>query len=764
METVRETARDLRAEAIRANERRLLVLHGDRKRCYKGAEAVAESVGFDGKIATVSDHDVVGERVDPERTGTLLGTTYDGLVLDCHDTCRPNTLGQVAGAINGGGLFIMLFPNLSEWTDSHGRFDESLAAPPFSVAEVGSRFKRRLIKTISDHRGIAIVNIDSGTRTKHGCTDPGPRPRPGRIEPPDDHRFPEVVYDACLSSDQRDAVYSCERLYGPGAVVLEADRGRGKSSAAGLAAAAFADDGASVLVTAPNYRNAAELFERAAETLTAFDTLTDDRRNGRTKPALRTDTGEIRYRKPAEAIDASADVLFVDEAAALPVRRLEELLSVSSSVCVLTTVRGYEGAGRGFDIRFRDTLDSVHTVTERVLSEPIRYAQGDPIEVWLFRALLLDATPPPGQLFEDIDCEDATYERIDRSELLDDEAMLREVFGLLVYAHYRTQPDDLARLLDAPNIVLYVLSIGGHPVSVVLVAIEGGLDRETRREAYEGNRIRGNLLPDLLTSQLRDPEAGRPVGARILRIATHHAVRSRGFGSRLLDEIESEIWDRRSTESDPSGGNRSAERDRLVTVDYLGVSYGATPELLPFWTTNGYRTVHLSTTRNEASGEHSAVMMRPISDAGRELTNRHVQWFRRRIPAVLTDALRSLDPDIVRLSLRSVDTDTAPELSEFEWRIVASAAYGPGLYDTAPAPFQQLALAALSEGVVADPGTERLLVTKALQSRSWTETASTLGYGSERECKLAFGDAYRPLIDRYGSEIAREEADHYRNE
>ena len=38
---------------------------------------------------------------------------------------------------------------------------------------------------------------------------------------------------------------------------------------------------------------------------------------------------------------------------------------------------------------------------------------------------------------------------------------------------------------------------------------------------------------------------------------------------------------------------------RFDTVDYLGVGYGATPRLVEFWTDCGYRTVHLSTTRND---------------------------------------------------------------------------------------------------------------------------------------------------------------------
>jgi tRNA(Met) cytidine acetyltransferase len=749
MDAVRETARELMTAAAAANERRLLVLAGDRGACYDGARAAAEAIGTDRTVATVSERDVVGERVGVDRTETLLGTTYGCLVLDCHDTCRPNAIGQATGAVDGGGLLVLLTPPLSSWPGSYGRFEETLAPPPFSVADVGTRFRRHLIETLRTHRGVSIVDVDVGERTKHDGSDPRPRAAEPPIQPPASHEFPGAVYDACLSVDQRDAVYACERLSEAGtAVVLDADRGRGKSSAAGLAAAAFAHSGASVLVTAPSYRNAAELLDRAAEVLEATDSSFEDGRGGDTRPYLRGESGDVRFRPPAEAADSSADVLFVDEAAAVPVRTLRELLSVAPSACFATTVRGYEGSGRGFDVRFRESLEESHDVTACHLSEPIRYAPADPIEVWLFRALLLGSTPPPGQLFEGATASDAGYERIDRDRLAADEPLLRELFGLLVRAHYRTQPDDLARLLDAPEVSVRALTIDGHPVSAALLAREGGLDEETRRVAYEGDRIRGNLIPDLLTSQLRDPEAALPTGMRVLRIVTHHSARSSGFGSRLLAELEAEFGG-----GGPPNGSRSA--------DYLGVSYGATPALLRFWTTNGYRTVHLSTTRNDASGEHSAVMLRPLSTAGRDLADRHAAWFGRRIEGVLSGALDGLDPDVVRAALASVDADVPLELDEFEWRLVASAADGPGLYDTAPGPFRALASKTLLEGGLDDPGAERLLVVRVLQNRGWEEAAERLGYVSTRACMRALGDAYRPIVRRYGDEVARTEAGRY---
>jgi tRNA(Met) cytidine acetyltransferase len=322
-----------------------------------------------------------------------------------------------------------------------------------------------------------------------------------------------------------------------------------------------------------------------------------------------------------------------------------------------------------------------------------------------------------------------------------------------VLAHYRTEPDDLARLLDAPNVSARALTCEGHVVSVALLAREGGLPADLRAHMYEGGRVRGNMVPDVLTSQLRDEAAGVPVGQRVLRIATHPAARSRGFGSRLLREIEREVGD---------------------DADWLGTGFGATPGLLRFWRANGFHTVHLSTSRNAASGEYSAVMLRPTSDAGRELADRHTRWFCRRAPSVLSDPLDDADPDVVREALRAVDAtagDGTPvfplDLDDLEWRHLVGLPHGGSVFDTAPRPLRRLTLRYLVDSVGSDgegslsPREERLLVRKALQGESWGMVTDALGFDARSECMRALGGAVRPLLSRYGGPIVTDELDRF---
>ena len=745
-------ARDLLAEAERANERRVVVLAGDRGAGLAAADRLLDALPIaltETSLVSTSD-DLACEHVPVRNAGRLLGTTRNAVVVDCHDDCRPNALGRVAGAVDGGGLLVLVTPDLDDWPTRRDAFDEGLAVPPFDTGDVTGRFRRRFVDTLRAHPGIAIYDVDSDTVERDGHTNPAPRIREPLSAPPESAAFPREAYGACLTADQMDALATFESLREPGhAVVADADRGRGKSSAAGLAAACLARDGLDVLVTAPGRRSAAELFVRARELLGDLDGLASDGDTVET-----TTGGRIRFAKPPEAADlpGDPDAVFADEAAAIPVRLLESLLDCPR-LAFTTTVHGYEGAGRGFDVRFRDRLaETDHDVHEASLSDPIRYAGGDPVEAWAFRALLLDARPAVDPLVEDAAPETVEYASLSGDDLAGDDHLLREVFGLLVYAHYRTEPNDLARLLDAPNLGVRALLADGHVVSVALLAREGGLGAELRAAMYDGERVKGNMIPDVLTSQLRDEDAAVPFGYRVMRIATHHAVRSGGLGSMLLSEVESEFRDDDGRDADLRG----------EAVDYLGVGYGATADLLDFWAENGYRTVHLSTTRNDASGEFSAVMLRPASEAGDRLTRRHGRRFSDRVAGVLCDAGRDVDADVVRGVLRSVDATGSPDLDAYEWRVVADAAYGPGLSDVAPDPFTRLTVAALVDGLLGlDARAERLLVRRTLQRRRWPAVADELGFHSTGECMRAFGRACRPLVDAYGDETAMKERERF---
>lgn len=794
-----ELAAALREEALATNERRLLVLAGAPERTRTRATETIKAANSTPANCTYlgSNPPTDCERLDATETHRLLGTTREMVILDCHERCEPNALGRTVGAVDGGGLLVLLTPPLDEWPTRRDGFDATLAIPPFSTDSVGNRFRTRLVSLLREHPGIAIYDVDTDTVERDGHISRAPALSPfehadqqpthsdspferaeqrpthpdsspqhaeqqptqltGNSSPPEmvpqdassPQTFPPAAYEACLTRDQQETLRAFERLSDAKrqdgtrhAVVVEADRGRGKSSVAGLAAAALALEGNKVLVTAPQYRSTRELFARASELLARLGSLksTDDNRNPH---VIETATGGwIQFALPVDAITMTdADCVFVDEAAGIPVALLSELL-ITDGAAFLTTVHGYEGAGRGFSIRFREQLaESAFSVTDVTLAEPIRYAPGDPIEVWSFRALALNARPPVASLVADATPATVTYRRVDAETLVQDEPLLMAVFGLLVGAHYRTEPNDLARLLDAPNITVHALCHDGWPVSVALLASEGGLDEETCRRLYAGGAIRGNFIPDLLASQLRDERAPTAVGHRVLRIATHQAARSRGLGSMLLSRV------RESCDG-----------------DWLGVGFGATPRLLNFWAGNGFQTVHLGSSRDERSGEHSAVMLDPRSETGERLRTRHAEWFRRRLPGMLPDSLASVDPDVIRAVCASTPGTISPNLSAFEWRIAAGLPHGAAVHSTAPRVARQLTLAHLTdpESTSLTPTEERLLVMRALQCRPVETVATACEFPSGSACMRAFGNAVAPLVERYGDETIVQELERLR--
>ena len=755
---------ELRREARRTNERRLVVLAGSREAGVDAAYTVVEAADADpGSVSFVTTREGFRyHRLDPHQADQLLGTTRELVVFDCHEGFSATALGQATGSVDGGGLFVLLVPPLGDLPTQLEALVDQLTAPPFDRSEVGNRFRERVVATLRTHPGVAIATVEIDDSELVVSVD-----RDGRTHPPDSQRvdppspsvrtdtsFPPAAFAACCTADQARAVAGLSVLSEPGqAVVVDADRGRGKTSAAGLAAASLAAAGHELLVTAPAIENTEPLFARAEALLAELDVLsaTTD-----TPRCLTTTTdGRIRFRRPPEAAEhaGEVDAAIVDEAAAIPVALLERFLD-TPSVAFCTTVHGYEGTGRGFAVRFRDRLaESQKAVSEIELQEPIRYARGDPVESWLFRTLLLDAESPVDQLVEDATPETVEYRRITQNALAADEQLLRSVFGLLVVAHYRTDPSDLVRLLDAPNIAIRALEHEGHIVSVAVLVREGGLDAELRASIYEGQRVRGNMLPDVLTSQLRDEAAAEPVGYRVMRIATHQAVRSNGLGSQLLDCCHAEFEDR---------------------VDWLGVGFGATPRLVDFWAKNGYRTVHLSITANDRSGEHSALMLWPCSAAGHTLANRHMAWFRERIGAMLSDVLSGLDPGVVRAAVAaagphavgssggSATVDQLAELSDRDWQVIVGVGYGPGTYEAAPHVFRTVAMAYfLTESTVLSDRQERLLVRKVLQGQTWESVAVALGYESTSQCMREMGTIARSICEQWGGDIVETERQRY---
>lgn len=53
-----------------------------------------------------------------------------------------------------------------------------------------------------------------------------------------------------------------------------------------------------------------------------------------------------------------------------------------------------------------------------------------------------------------------------------------------------------------------------------------------------------------------------------------------------------------------------------MPIHYIGTSFGVTKELLGFWRKNLFESVYVRQTANELTGEHSCLMIRPLTGQG----------------------------------------------------------------------------------------------------------------------------------------------------
>ncbi|HHQ41052.1 MAG TPA: tRNA(Met) cytidine acetyltransferase, partial [Chromatiales bacterium] len=435
---------------------------------------------------------------------------------------------------------------------------------------------------------------------------------------------------------------------------------------------------------------------------------------------------------------AEARLVLVDEAAAIPAPLLARLLQRHARLAFATTVHGYEGTGRGFDLRFGPLLEARSRGVHRVrLETPVRWAPGDPVEGLVFRALLLDAEPAPAEAAAAAAAR-ARPAREDREALADDEPRLAQVFGLLVQAHYRTRPFDLRCLLDGPNLAVWTAAAGGTVVATALVADEGGFDEAAARRIWAGlRRPHGHLVPESLAVHLGLEAGARLRCARIMRIAVHPAARRRGLGLRLVEAVAAD----------------AAARG----LELAGTAFGAAPELVAFWRRAGFVPVRVGVRRGTASGAHAVLMLRPLAPAGETLAREARAAFVRRLPAQLADPLRGLEPALAAALLAGGPADWE-RVAAAGWGQPAAFAFGHRGYEECLDALRPLAAAALADPGLAgvlDAGARTLLVAKVLQGRPWAEAAAAAGLPGRAAAQAALRAALRPVLLARGGEAVR---------
>lgn len=358
------------------------------------------------------------------------------------------------------------------------------------------------------------------------------------------------------------------------------------------------------------------------------------------------------------------------------------------------------------------------SLREITLSEPIRYAQGDAVEKWLNSLLCLDATLPRSKS-NIAGCPDPSQCQllnVNRDTLFSfhpvSERFLQQMIALYVASHYKNSPNDLQLMSDAPAHELFVLVPPvsedsqklPEPLCVIQVALEGQISRQSVLNSLgRGTRPSGDLIPWLVSQQFQDEEFASLSGARVVRIASNPDYVGMGYGTRAL-ELLVNYYDRKFTslsEDEPMSATEASfprvtdeelanaslldddikvrdinkmpplfarlEERKPPSVDYIGVSYGLTPQLHKFWKKAEFAPIYLRQTANDLTGEHTCVMLRPLESSGdRSWLGAFARDFHRRYISLLSYDFRTF-PAILALSIDE-SANAGAQLDQVETR------------------------------------------------------------------------------------------------
>ncbi|MDI4661583.1 MULTISPECIES: GNAT family N-acetyltransferase [Cobetia] len=603
------------------------------------------------------------------KAATQLGGEQSLVIFDAAQPAtgfNPDAFGAVTGTLKAGGLLVLMTPATWAATDPAPAPDGDhmrLAHWPFEREQLTARYLARLARRLSSHAN--VLHWPQG----------GHLPAPSLDSGNQAARSDAIADSDCLTQDQAASVAALEALAPARPVVVSADRGRGKSGALGIAAARCLAAGQDVWLTAPRPAAVSAIFERLAALLPR------GQREGNVfrLPAGQADDdtasgSELRFLAP-DAIEAARLAchdellprLFVDEAAAIPTPLLKGYLANFPRIAFATTVHGYEGTGRGFQLRFRHHLERQCPGWQALeMTTPVRWAPGDPLEALTDDLLLLSAQPPelpelPEPCAKNAQqwLEGCDIVVLERDALARDEAALRQLFGLLVQAHYRTAPADLRQLLDTPGLTLMAIrqrddTTGRDAwLGVVAAVEEGGFPTPLAHDIWCGKRRpRGHLLAQSLAAHAGHQSAAEARWWRVLRIAVHPALWRRGQGARLLKALEQQAL--------------------AAGVTRLGTSFGAEADLVAFWQAQGFVPLRMGLKRDAASGEHAVMMGKAIGESGSDasapqdqltqdaLLGALQQDFQRLLPSLLKHELHALPPVLAeRLRQRGSETDLA---------------------------------------------------------------------------------------------------------
>jgi len=642
--------------------------------------------------------------IDYSSSDKYLGNTYDVVILDLVDNFQPNYVGRLVDLARGGGLVVLYTNNLIENKLFRNTIVRNGKIDPF--------YERRFKEKIFEHQGTFVAS-DEGYFAKPFAKSLGKRPAP--IIPKKTY-MPIELHKLALSEDQNNVIEGFEFLLrgGKRILTLTAARGRGKSAVTGLSLAGIIyhnlEDNfkSRIAVTAPSISSCSQIMEFLKKGLDAL---------GIENNVIKSDNGFIRaidgkdfrvyYESPEATLTDQGNILVVDEAASLGMNYIDIATKIWRKVVLVTTIYGYEGSGKVFLKYLRNLLTSRRlSVRWLTMEKPLRYVEGDPIEDWLYNALMLNAEV--SKPLKDIDI--AYFETLNKENLINSDDILSQVYGILVTAHYRNNPDDLMIMLDGVHHHLKSIYYDGSYIAVAQVSEEGELSDSMIEYALKGGTFDGDLIPDRMLKHVRIKEFGKMKGWRIVRIAVIPELQDKGIGSKMLLML--------SKEAEEEG------------IDWIGSSFMGDPKVLNFWIKNGFYPIHVSPKRNEKFGDFPVVVIKPFSEEAKKIVSISTYIFKEKLLNTLHDVYYDMSPKLASTLINGSKFHRDIELTKVHLAKISAFLQGTSPYESSADAIHLLVLKYFWDSKrnwSLENEEEQVLIGKILQGKPWGYLSSTLG-------------------------------------
>ena len=528
--------------------------------------------------------------IPPSKFKSCLGAEYALLVWDlCHDV-NSDALAATSGTLIGGGVLLTLvqpevvtLPSAKRWYSIFRECNNTLV---LNVENFTAEIKA----------------LEQNLAKKHGLPQPA------------------INTPFQLNQGQLQCVERIEHVangHRNRPLVIRADRGRGKSTALGFAAAE--------LINQSHAQSIVLVSNQGASTKVLREHFVRHLKDPETQSKLVV--------MPSDAVVNSVPecgLVLIDEAASIPLPVLERIIKSYSRVVMASTLHGYEGSGRGFDLKLQQILERCKKQPNFLtLNEPVRWAPNCALEQSINDAFVLNASFCAQDLSSESTDERAEWLRPE--ELTGKEQDIRALFSLLVLAHYQTRPSDLSLILDNPKLHIAVIR-NDKGITGAALCIDEDVPEAADSNIADGiisgeRRLKGRLLPQALAGFYADTNWLQQRMLRVMRIVVHPSLQNHGMGSRLLNQVQ--------------------EYAKTKGFSGCSVSFGADARLLRFWQRAGYRCLRLSYKADASSGLMSAMLVKPLLQQASSLCEQHQGYFHQHLISGLPYFYKSLEPELI---------------------------------------------------------------------------------------------------------------------